>query len=405
MASAPLAGIAVEQERSRPHRSGCLLGHGIGRVHHLVDPRTGEPADGGLRAVTGHGPDPAWAEVWSKTLFIEGRERIASSHDHADRGVVGRRRRHARDDPCRAGADRLGRRRGLATIRRAPEPVELGRGRHPLAGTGLRDGQAADGHGTSGGGLEARPAASPAASAPLSASPAPTVSTTSTACAGIGGRAAASNEQRSFGAEAHEDGPIAGLLPSNPLASFPGLPAAPASDGKLAAVRGEDVGQVEGRAGQPAGRGGVEDRRRPGDASEAERLVGRARPDLVADKDDVLTGQGEPLERVADLDRNRAPCSRRRPPRSGSRRRVDQDQGDARRLVIELDEPGQVDALGGEGGTRAPAESSAPTAPTKTPRPPAGLPRRPGCRPCRRDAARTGRRSRSRRAPASCRPG
>ena len=41
-------------------------------VHHLLDPRTGEPAIGGLAAVTVAGPDPAWAEVWSKTLFIGG---------------------------------------------------------------------------------------------------------------------------------------------------------------------------------------------------------------------------------------------------------------------------------------------------------------------------------------------
>ncbi len=45
-------------------------------VHHLLDPRTGEPAEGGLRAVTVQGPDPAWAEVWSKTLFIGGRAAI-----------------------------------------------------------------------------------------------------------------------------------------------------------------------------------------------------------------------------------------------------------------------------------------------------------------------------------------
>ena len=49
-----------------------------GRVmHHLVDPRTGDPADGGLLAVTVAGPDPAWAEVWSKTLFVGGGEAIA----------------------------------------------------------------------------------------------------------------------------------------------------------------------------------------------------------------------------------------------------------------------------------------------------------------------------------------
>lgn len=46
-------------------------------VHHLIDPRTGEPADGGLRAVTVAGPDPAWAEVWSKSLFVGGVGAIA----------------------------------------------------------------------------------------------------------------------------------------------------------------------------------------------------------------------------------------------------------------------------------------------------------------------------------------
>ena len=45
--------------------------------HHLVDPATGEPADGDLLAVTVVGPDPAWAEVWTKALFIGGRRRIA----------------------------------------------------------------------------------------------------------------------------------------------------------------------------------------------------------------------------------------------------------------------------------------------------------------------------------------
>jgi len=41
-------------------------------VHHLLDPRTGEPGGAGLVSVTVAGPDPAWAEVWSKTLFLEG---------------------------------------------------------------------------------------------------------------------------------------------------------------------------------------------------------------------------------------------------------------------------------------------------------------------------------------------
>ncbi len=45
-------------------------------VHHLVDPRTGEPARTGLISVTVAGPDPAWAEVWTKALFLTGRAGI-----------------------------------------------------------------------------------------------------------------------------------------------------------------------------------------------------------------------------------------------------------------------------------------------------------------------------------------
>ncbi|HET7182847.1 MAG TPA: FAD:protein FMN transferase [Candidatus Limnocylindrales bacterium] len=46
-------------------------------VHHLIDPATGEPGGHGLRAVTVSGPDPAWAEVWTKALFLEGARGIA----------------------------------------------------------------------------------------------------------------------------------------------------------------------------------------------------------------------------------------------------------------------------------------------------------------------------------------
>lgn len=48
-----------------------------GPVHHLIDPATGEPAGAGLLAVTVLWPDPAWAEVWSKTLFLAGKDGIA----------------------------------------------------------------------------------------------------------------------------------------------------------------------------------------------------------------------------------------------------------------------------------------------------------------------------------------
>ena len=55
-------------------------------VHHLVDPRTGDPARTGLIAVTVAASDPAWAEVWSKALFLAGRDGIAD--DARARGMA-----------------------------------------------------------------------------------------------------------------------------------------------------------------------------------------------------------------------------------------------------------------------------------------------------------------------------
>ncbi|MEI8083013.1 MAG: FAD:protein FMN transferase, partial [Actinomycetes bacterium] len=46
-------------------------------VHHIIDPRTGQPGGAGLQAVTVVGPDPAEAEVWSKSLFLAGVDGIA----------------------------------------------------------------------------------------------------------------------------------------------------------------------------------------------------------------------------------------------------------------------------------------------------------------------------------------
>jgi FAD:protein FMN transferase len=47
------------------------------RVHHLIDPRTGQPGGAGLLAVTVVGPDPAVSEVWSKALFLCGADGVA----------------------------------------------------------------------------------------------------------------------------------------------------------------------------------------------------------------------------------------------------------------------------------------------------------------------------------------
>lgn len=40
------------------------------RMHHIINPRTGQPADGEIVAVTIIHPDAVWAEIWAKSLFF-----------------------------------------------------------------------------------------------------------------------------------------------------------------------------------------------------------------------------------------------------------------------------------------------------------------------------------------------
>jgi thiamine biosynthesis lipoprotein len=54
-------------------------------VHHLIDPRTGQPGGGTLRSVTVVGADPADAEVWSKVLFLAGHD---IAEEAGDRGLA-----------------------------------------------------------------------------------------------------------------------------------------------------------------------------------------------------------------------------------------------------------------------------------------------------------------------------
>jgi thiamine biosynthesis lipoprotein len=74
----PLAVLAME--RGAVATSSVRVRNWVGPdgapVHHLLDPRTGAPARTGLIAVTVAGLDPAWSEVWSKALFLAGRDGI-----------------------------------------------------------------------------------------------------------------------------------------------------------------------------------------------------------------------------------------------------------------------------------------------------------------------------------------
>ncbi len=67
----PTGAVATSSVRVRHWR-----GPDGSAVHHIIDPGTGEPARTGLIAVTVAAPDPAWAEVWSKALFLAGADAI-----------------------------------------------------------------------------------------------------------------------------------------------------------------------------------------------------------------------------------------------------------------------------------------------------------------------------------------
>lgn len=75
-------------------RSWQIAGHD---VHHLIDPRSGQPGGDGLTSVTVVDADPAAAEVASKTLFLAGRRGVRTSAEHLglaalwvdDNGVLG----------------------------------------------------------------------------------------------------------------------------------------------------------------------------------------------------------------------------------------------------------------------------------------------------------------------------
>jgi thiamine biosynthesis lipoprotein len=75
---APLAVIEIRDLAVATSSIGVHSWRADGRsVHHLIDPVTGQPGGEGLLAVTVAASDPAWAEVWAKSLFLAGRVRVA----------------------------------------------------------------------------------------------------------------------------------------------------------------------------------------------------------------------------------------------------------------------------------------------------------------------------------------
>lgn len=75
---APIAVIDVSDAAAATSSIRLRQWHAGDRVvHHLIDPRTGEPAAADLLAVTVVTDDPSWAEVWTKVGFLAGASGIA----------------------------------------------------------------------------------------------------------------------------------------------------------------------------------------------------------------------------------------------------------------------------------------------------------------------------------------
>ncbi len=85
--------IAVENPADRSQvlatfklRTGAVATSGTAaRGRHILDPRTGEPAADGLRAVTVIGPSLMWADIHATAAFAQGaasRDRLAALGDH-----------------------------------------------------------------------------------------------------------------------------------------------------------------------------------------------------------------------------------------------------------------------------------------------------------------------------------
>lgn len=72
------AAAATSSIRLRRWRSGDR------EVHHLIDPRTGQPSDSDLLAVTVVADDTAWAEVWTKVGFLAGASDIREAMDREE---------------------------------------------------------------------------------------------------------------------------------------------------------------------------------------------------------------------------------------------------------------------------------------------------------------------------------
>lgn len=71
------AAVATSSVKLRSWRAGDR------DVHHLIDPRTGQPAASGLLSVTVVDADPAWAEIWTKAAFLQGARDIADFVEQA----------------------------------------------------------------------------------------------------------------------------------------------------------------------------------------------------------------------------------------------------------------------------------------------------------------------------------
>jgi hypothetical protein len=117
---------------------------------------------------------------------------------------------------------------------------------------------------------------------------------------------------------------------------------------ELAAIRRQQIREPERRAIEATGRGGIEDRARPGGPGGLEGGPRGRRRNLVADEDDIVGPDGESGKSGGDVRRADSRIGARRHGDHVLARPVDQDQGDAGRGIRDAPQLGNADAFGRE---------------------------------------------------------
>jgi ABC-type Mn2+/Zn2+ transport system permease subunit len=188
-----------------------------------------------------------------------------------------------------------------ATLTGQPPAARLGRGRHPFAGTRAGDGERRGDNRATRGIREVQPAGESRRDRPVERVACPDGIHHMHGRPVQGRGSVGRHEQRPVRAEGHQHGTRRVGRHERGCQRSRRRGFVVAQYGQLATVRREDIGKRQERRVKIGRRRRIEDRRRPGRASQTEGLSRRFGRDLVADEDDVPRPRFDDPQGIADL--------------------------------------------------------------------------------------------------------